>query len=213
MRSGAATLHRRTGSMLGLRRASPLSNATEELALQHAEALVKWQSQLNELEAEIVDYTGALEDARLDALKRDPLKRPGGVGTEVGNLTRELDDRLKRRDALARDVATKKLLLEELEQSADAERAEAEAEAAKAEIESTQEDVSARWATFVKLAHKVKDEWSPLAAAVQKLDALPAGELPVTPFPGDLVKAVELALKSEDDQSPFAHLPRVTPRR
>jgi hypothetical protein len=189
------------------------SVTTEELALQHADALVKWQAQLNELEEEITDHTAALESARIEELRRDPTKRPGAVGTEVSQLTRELDGLLKRRDSFARDIQAKKLILEELEQSAEAERAETEVAAAAAEIESTQADIAARWAAFVKSAQRLKDEWSPLAAAVQKLDALPAGELPVSPFAGDLLKAFELALKSEDDSDPFTSLPRVTPRR
>lgn len=63
------------------------------------------------------------------------------------------------------------------------------------------------------MARTLKDEWTPLATAVQQLDA-PAGRRPApSPFAGDLVKAFELALKTEDGQSPFTELPRVSPRR
>jgi hypothetical protein len=131
----------------------------------------------------------------------------------VGQLTRTLDSLLKQRDSLAKDIQAKQQILEQLEEEAEAERAEADLQAARAEIESTQDDVAKRWAEFVKEAGKLKDIWSPIAAAAQKLDALPAGELPFSPFPGDLLKGIEFALKTGDGQDSFTHLPRVSPRR
>jgi hypothetical protein len=184
-----------------------------DLEQQHADALVHWTADLNKLEAEIADYTSALEEARLDAIKSDPTKRPGGVGTEVGDLTRTLDGLLKKRDSLARDIQAKKLLLERLEEQAEAEKAEAELQAAQEEIESTEKAVATQWASFTKLAQKLKAEWSTLAASVEQLDGLPGGDVPLRPFPGDLARAFELAIKTEDGLDPFSTLPRVNPKR
>jgi hypothetical protein len=184
-----------------------------DLEQQHADALVHWQSDLQRLDARIADKVEELEEARLDALRREPDKRPGGATSEVGQLSRELDGMLRQRESLLKDIQAKQQLLEQIEEQADAERVDAELKAAQEEIESTEADVERRWSAFVKAARKLKDDWGPLAAAVQQLDALPGGDVPLRPFPGDLARAIELALKAEEGLDPFANLPRVTPKR
>jgi hypothetical protein len=181
---------------------------------QHRHALTLWTRDLNLLEAQAADLLVELEAARSDALRENPDKRPSSmVGTDVARIEKELNDTLKQRDNLQKDVTAKRLLLQELEEQAQAERNEAELEAAQAQIADTEEAVATNWAEFVRLAKKLRDKWGPLAASVQQLDALPAGNLPMTPFPGDLVKGLELALKEEEGKDPFRALSRVMPRR
>jgi hypothetical protein len=184
-----------------------------ELHQQHEDAIVHKQSELQKLEAEIADDYTVLEELRHERLRSNPESRGASATSEEGQLDRRLQSKIKECENLVADIQIQRQLLEQLTEQRDAEREKAEVEAAQAQIESTEKAVAQGWTTFCRTAHKLRDQWEPLCAEVQQLDALPAGELPMTPFPGDLARAFELALRTEPGLDAFVSLPRVNPRR
>lgn len=180
---------------------------------KHSEAVAAWEAQLSEMDSHIAGLQEELNDARMDALRRDPLKRPGGVGTEVGDLTRKLDAALTKRDGLARDLAASKLILEDLQEDANAEARERELREAEEAISDARASVAEKWAAFVSLAEQLRDAWPAVATAVTDLDALPAGEPCRVPFPADVQRAFTEALRPSEGEDAFATSPRIVARR
>lgn len=187
-----------------------MSLSTVKLAEAHEKGLEKKRAQLAELDQEIEDLTTAERVAMADWIRMNPSKSPDAT-SQIGRYRSKIADAVGRRERLVGEISAQKQLYEELEGQANAEQAAAQLTARNAEIKQTADGLAEAWQSFVKACEEVEGVWEAVVELAHKLDALPAGEAPVT-LPTNLKTAFLIAL-AVPGQEPFASSSRLTTKR
>lgn len=150
-----------------------------DLEQAHAAGLATKRDELTRLTEYILDLSGRADEALAEWISANPGKSPDATSQAFGQR-RKLADACARRDRLQAEITIQERLHSEIQDQADEERAEAERKAAETAIGEAERDLALQWADFASAAEKLRDLWPGVVETARTLDALPAGDGPIT---------------------------------